>query len=122
MLFPTDDRNWGIKPTPVPYLGMNSTGDDLAAAKQAADEMTKEIEDQLSECNYAAICRDMIHDACVLGTGVIKGPIIVGSEISKWQTSSDGVSILQVVEDYRPSTQYVDPWNFYPDMRRGDII
>lgn len=121
MLFPTDDRNWGIKPTPVPYLGMNSTGDDLAAAKQAADEMTKEIEDQLSECNYAAICRDMIHDACVLGTGVIKGPIIVGSEISKWQTSSDGVSILQVVEDYRPSTQYVDPWNFYPDMSAATL-
>lgn len=132
MLFPTDDRNWGIKPTPVPQIAdvaqmqpgtpqAQQARAILQKAKKSAEEMTKEIEDQLSESNYHAKCRDMIHDACVLGTGVIKGPVVVGQVKQNWQTLEDGVSILQMAEEFRPDTQYVDPWNFYPDMSAATV-
>lgn len=132
MLFPTDDRNWGIRPTPVPQLStmaeaqpMSEQGiqarEIMAQAKKAAEEMTREIEDQLTEVNYAATCRDMIHDACTLGTGVIKGPVVIGRTQRSWQTGEDGVSVLQINEDYRPGTEYVSPWDFFPDMSAGKL-
>src|SRR5690554_3525795 len=71
MLFPTDDRNWGIRPTPVPELNAiaENTGTEEAAeataiikeAKKLSEGMQREIDDQLNESSYAAKCRDMIH-------------------------------------------------------------
>lgn len=125
MLFPTDDRNWGIKPTPVPQLlEMSKQGapeeaqrarEVMAQAKKAAELMQTEIEDQLTESEYAASCRDAIHDACLLGTGIIKGPVVVGRSLKSWVLKEDGSAALQIKEDLRPGTQYVDLWNFYPD-------
>lgn len=43
MLFPTDDRNWGIKPTPVPEL-TRTTQQIADAASKAAQEANKAIE------------------------------------------------------------------------------
>lgn len=124
MLFPTDDRNWGIKPTPVPDLAELVEKDDqegedarriMAAAKAAAEAMTTEIEDQLNESDYPAICRDAIHDAALLGTGIIKGPVVVGRTIKQWVVNNDGTTTLSIKDDLRPGTQYVDPWDFYPE-------
>lgn len=126
MLFPTDDRNWGIKPTPVPELkkislqGDEQQKQDARAALQDASDrseaMQREIEDQLVESNYAAIGRDVIHDACVFGTGVMKGPVIVGRTKRSWQVDPEtGVCEMCYAEDIRPGTQYVDIWNFYPE-------
>lgn len=131
MLFPTDDRNWGIRPTPVPSLNKlaedpdtpegGAALNDIKQAKEMAENMQREIDDQLTESSYAGRCRDMIHDAIVLGTGVIKGPIVVGRTHQSWETGPDGVSILQIDKDLRPDTQYVDIWNFYPDMAAATI-
>ena len=125
MLFPTDDRNWGIRPTPVPQLESQSKDHQdpekdnarqlIKLAKDRAEAMTREINDQLVESKYHAICRDMIHDACVMGTGIIKGPVIVGKTNQVWIQNDLGESELHVEDDFSPGTQYVDPWNFYPD-------
>lgn len=122
MLFPTDDRNWGIKPTPVPQLSKRSMEGDqdakaiLDQAKEAAEAMQREIEDQLSESDYAAVGRDVIHDACVLGTGVMKGPVIQGRIKRSWQVDPQtGICEICFADDVRPGTQYVDIWNFYPE-------
>lgn len=40
MLFPTDDKNWGIKPTPVPEL-TSAARDDLQRAKDLAAQATQ---------------------------------------------------------------------------------
>jgi len=134
MLFPTDDRNWGITPTPVPELEKLSneqsvdpqTGEPLDAivvarellsqAKEKASAMQEEIDDQLTESRYQPKARDIIHDACQLGTGVVKGPVIVGRTKKRWDTLQDGVSVLQIVEALEPSVERVDPWDFFPDM------
>lgn len=167
MLFPTDDRNWGIGPTPVPDM-MRQADDakqqaealadkaeaaaadndpasaELAAqglqfaeetarlkavmddARKRSEAMADEIEDQLIESNYASQCRDVIHDACGLGTGVMKGPV-GSSERSRraWQmrqkeegaadaTNAD-VYDLSYVEETRPAFYKVDLWGWFPE-------
>ena len=97
ILLPTDDRNWGISPTPVPMLTQMATDNTLAEdpatgqpvmkpdnqparkkdvaravmelAHRKAQAMQSEIDDQLSQCDYNGELRKVIHDAAVLGTG-----------------------------------------------------
>lgn len=139
MLFPTDDRNWGIKPTPVPELdnvkpgqmmpGLNGEPVDagkladeiLREAKQKALLMQQEIDDQLNEARYPTKARDIIHDAAQLGTGIVKGPVVVGRVRKRWDMMDDGTSVLQITEDLAPSIERVDIWDFYPDMSARTI-
>lgn len=131
MLFPTDDRNFGIKPTPVPELDalakqepqteqdvgpIQMARDIQGRADEASSMMQDVIDDQLVESRYHIKARDVIHDACQLGTAVIKGPVIIGRTKKRWDVMPDGMSVLQVVEALEPSVERVDPWDFYPDM------
>jgi hypothetical protein len=161
MLYPTDDKNWGIKPTPVPELmdalqkgmnqeyqdpttggplqhpdpqqgGRNITYADLAAevladAATKAKAMEKEIDDQLTECNYNSEGRKIIQDAAMYGTGVLKGPAVVNKMAKKWQKVTDpksgkSVQMLQIQSVIKPQSYRVDPWNFYPDPSCGEDI
>jgi len=110
---PTDDRSFGIQHTPIPDMGVEGiqlvpgeeaqqgveqsgeTRDDVA--KKRAENMEREIDDQLTETKYHAECRDMIHDSVRLGTGIIKGPIVVNKTRRRWDTDGQGVSQLQIV-------------------------
>ncbi len=139
MLFPTDDKNWGILPTPVPTLnkarktkaqGVDQQGQpvDLQAQAEATFQealdkarlMETEIHDQLTECGYNSESRDMIHDSVVLGTGIIKGPVIEGRYKKTWTQQDDGqggsVSILDIEQVKSACARRVPPWNFFPDM------
>lgn len=189
LLFPTDDRNWGIGPTPVPMLNDDASaavkalreiedqleamqkqqeaagqGEDPAAAPPAtdpalealeekaeysrkkaarlqaiieearhrADAMALEIEDQLSESSYHASMRDVIDDACKLGTGVAKGPI-TGDKVRKgWKKQKTvdpetGEAVSGAYEldaanaDQTPAMRYTNIWDFFPDMDVRDI-
>lgn len=138
MLFPTDDRNWGIKPTPVPELSGAEDGDSLEINGQQVDKtelakqvekvardksgaMEKTIDDQLNEARYNPKARDVISDACLLGTGILKGPVVIGRMRKIWETLPDGVSTLKMVEDLVPTVERVDPWDFFPDMSASTI-
>lgn len=161
MLYPTDDRNWGIKPTPVPELmevikgrtGQQQVIDSgqalmhpdapdtpLTYAALAAEQMTlaaqkaklmqDEIDDQLTECQYNYEGRKVIQDAAMLGTGILKGPSVVNRVAKKWapQTTTDAkgksetVQVLEMVQEIRPRSYRVDPWNFFPDPACGENI
>ena len=78
--------------------------------------METEIADQLNESRYQQKARDIIHDACQLGTGVVKGPVIVGRTKKRWDTMPDGSSVLQIIEALEPAVERIDPWDFFPDM------
>ncbi|MHB0775421.1 hypothetical protein [Halomonas sp. WWR20] len=139
MLFPTDDRNWGIQPTPVPELDgiepgqmgqgpngepvdMGQAADEvMRGAKKKAEAMQAEIDDQLKESRYQIKSRDVIHDAALIGTAVLKGPVIVGRTHKRWDTDGEGTSVLTVEESLAPSVERVDPWDFYPDMSARTI-
>ncbi len=154
ILLPTDDRNWGIEPTPEPFLVGMSEDDALAMdprtgqpvmgpngqparkkdvaravmelARKKADAMQTEIDDQLVECDYNGELRKVIHDAAVLGTGVIKGPIVMNRVRKSWQPRTDAygqqVHEVMMVEELSPASFRVDPRNVFPDPGCGEEI
>lgn len=193
ILLPTDDRNWGIQPTPDPYLmkmardsrpadigllqqGMPQQGmlgqpmppppdgmqppppgmlggqmppspqpgqplmtpdgrparmkdvarDKLNDANKKAEAMQTEIDDQLVECDYNSELRKVIHDAAVLGTGVIKGPIVTNRTRRAWQPyrdmSGQMVHQVEIVDEIAPASFRVDPRNVWPDPACGENI
>lgn len=161
MLFPTDDKNWGIAPTPVPELAdaaqsavenaskaiahanaAAANGDPahtaladtaqqwqeealriqtvMDEARRRSDAMTAEIADQLTECQYSSQARDVIVDACRIGTGVFKGPVAKSDRARRrWTTRQDesGATVHELAwsEDARPAFYRVDPWSFFPE-------
>jgi len=144
LVLPTDDRNWGLKPTPVPELAEAINDDtplkmtdgsepvdeatdepfkkkDLAEetmkqAKKTASAMEKEIDDQLTEAKFNPVCRDVIHNAVVMGTGIIKGPMVEKRTKKAWILGESGEWELSTKEENKPTAANVDPWNFFPDM------
>lgn len=154
ILLPTDDRNWGIQPTPDPeMIGMSKddkpavdprTGQvmmlpngqpakmkDIARsvmelARKKADAMQREIDDQLVECDYNGELRKIIHDAAVLGTGVVKGPIVTNRTRRAWQPMTDGygqtIHQIAMVQELNPASFRVDPRNVVPDPGCGETI
>lgn len=101
------------------------------AANLAAQAMEDEIDDQLTECDYHGEVRKMLHDAAVLGTGVMKGPIATSKTRKAWvqqdvlneQTGrTEKMYALQIVEETRPTSKYVPSWNVWPDPACGDNV
>lgn len=154
ILLPTDDRNWGIQPSPLPIMfGMDKsenpavdprTGqpmvdrngqpllekDMVRAIREMADQRAKamqtEIDDQLMECDYNSEVRKMIHDAAMLGTGVLKGPVVTNRVRKAWQPQVDAqgeqVQVIEIVEEITPASFRVDPRNVWPDPGCGEDI
>ena len=115
LLFPASgELNWGIEPTPVPYVGNTSkerlfqeltaeTGQPpsreqfeaavRAEAKKRAEAMESEIKDQLSEdsgkVGFREISRRVIRSGLLYGTGILKGPLITKKTRKRWAVISD---------------------------------
>lgn len=150
---PTDGRNWGLLATPVPELSKaikderpaahKDTGQPIVDAagnpvqikdiaisdKDIAEEkmqgMEKEIHDQLTECSFNGECRKVIQNATRIGTGILKGPVVIKDIKRAWKKVGDGQSVVRVldtVESQRPASRSVDPWDCFPDPEcMGDI-
>lgn len=145
LVLPTDDRNYGIQPTPVPDMvkmlgdkdpltladgtaAVNPEKDDepytnsdmasavMKEANERCEAMQTEIDDQLTEANYNAVCREIIHDAVVMGIGIIKGPMVEKRTKKAWIQNEAGQWILDIRQEIKPTAERVDPWNFFPDM------
>ena len=144
---PVDDKNWGLKTTPVPELAAQAKDKtpvvnqgqpvmkegkqvtmadlahhDIATAQERMKSMEDEIDDQLTECGFNGECRKILKDAVRLGTGVVKGPGVIKKLRKIWRRGSDGVHALEVVEEHAPYSKRVDPWNVFPDAECGDDI
>lgn len=142
ILLPVDDKNWGIKPTPVPevaglandmrpVIGPDGqpagTVGEIAArvqlrAHQAAKLMESEIDDQLTECGYNGELRKVIAAAAKIGTGVLKGPYVVTREHRTWQKGANGQQAMMVKKSYRPESAAVSAWNLFTDPACGDNV
>ena len=145
LLFPSDQRFFIIEPTPVPdienadKLSSQLPADHMvqlpgaqpmkASAVQAAikavieeaktknDAMQREIDDQLAECRFPQVARDVIHDAILLGTGVLKGPAPMFKTTRRWSVDpATGAHVMSAERKPAPVTTRVDLWNFFPDM------
>ena len=176
MLFPSDDRNWGIKPSPMPELVKSAMAEAVAnaaaqvqpappvppagappvapapavpaspapgimgsqqpaplTATQQLDEATTrckamqdEIDDQLIDCQYNGEGRKLLHDVCVLGTGILKGPIIVNRTRKAWAPMKDSpdpsVYVLEIVKEMKPASESISPWHVFPDPSCGGDV
>jgi hypothetical protein len=142
ILLPVDDKNWGLKPTPIPeasqsdmpagILGLQqqvqpgmpqpaeqpaqpSPEEDL---KKRVSAMEAEIDDQLTESEFNGECRKVVRQSIKLGTGILKGPNIVKSIKKTWNELKDNqgesVHVLKVIEESKPASKMVDVWNAYP--------
>lgn len=149
MLFPSEERNYVIEPTPVPDLdealalaeqlppdtAMQSPdgsmikagaihqaiGQMLDEATKRCDAMQREIDDQLAECFYPRHARDAIHDAVLYGTGVLKGPVPMYRTTKRWAQDKTGAYMMSLTRKPLPNVSRVDLWNFFPDMSATHI-
>lgn len=126
MLLPNDDRNWGIKPTPIPESStleqQQSPEDQREAMEDAAKGMQRALEDDFTEGRYNSKMRDIIGDVATLGTGIVKGPIVVNRQRRAWrQDEQSGHRVLELVDEFRASLERLDPWDFFPDMSASSM-
>lgn len=150
IMFPTDDKNWGLDVTPDPMVqeairdkrpaAVKGTGQqihkadgqpvtmsdvakkDLDAIRKKMDGMENVIDDQLVECGYNSENRKVVRGAIRLGTGILKGPNVVKRVHKKWQNSGGGIFALDVIEEQSPASKEVSCWNVYPDPDCGEDI
>lgn len=95
----------------------------VAEAKRKAGKAETQIDDWLAECQYNAELRKVIDDASKLGSGVIKGPFPVKRVSRQWRHNADSnVYELIIVEEIKPASRRVDPWDFFPDPACGESI
>jgi hypothetical protein len=96
----------------------------LAIAAQRAKGMQDEIHDALVECDYNAQGRQMLHDCAVIGTGIMKGPIVVNRISKAWRPMKDAQNtyVLELISEIRPASERVDPWNVFPDPACGEDV
>lgn len=132
MLFPSDDKNYGISPTPMPEIANIAKQPDsedpnlrnqisnaraiMQQAKESAEAMEKLIDDQLLECDYVAEARLCLHYAAVLGTGILRAPVVDVVESKAWKQDSLGNWVGEIVNKTIPAVRLVLPWDFVPDM------
>ncbi|HHV6326972.1 TPA: hypothetical protein ACUMAA_001503 [Haemophilus influenzae] len=132
MLFPSDDKNYGISPTPMPEIANIAKQPDsedpnlrnqisnaraiMQQAKESAEAMEKLIDDQLLECDYVAEARLCLHYAAVLGTGILRAPVVDVVESKAWKQDSLGNWVGEIVNKTIPAARLVLPWDFVPDM------
>jgi hypothetical protein len=94
-----------------------------AEAQRKADKAQTQIDDWLTEAQYHAQLRAVIDDAAKLGSGVIKGPVPVKRTSRQWrQNPQTGVHELVIVEEIKPGSMRVDPWDLFPDPACGESI
>lgn len=142
ILFPVDDRNWGLKPTPIPEMA-NMVGNPamtvdpatgqqtgltadqeakaiMEAAKEATEGMERSIDDSLTECKFNGESRKGIEDGVRLGTMVLYGPFPARQTSKVWIPRPDGTQELQINESIVPATMRWDPWDTFFDPSCGN--
>lgn len=95
-------------------------------AKESAQKMSDEIEDQLTEAKYEDVVRDVIHSGHLFGTGVLKGPLVEKRTIKHWMQGRDEKGnatgwTLHNMEINVPFMEFVPIWDTYPDMSTTDL-
>jgi hypothetical protein len=151
MLLPTDDRNWAIKPTPIPELAqalkddstmqptaggqpaVNADGSPvqvsrkdyaqqiLDQANERAEAAQKRIDDWLTECQWHAQCRELIQNCTTLGSGVVKGPFPKKMRDRAFFRNGQAAA-LKVVEKLQPASKRISCWDLFPDPACGESI
>ena len=146
LLFPASgERNWSITPTPTPSMDPQimmmeaqqamregrQPRPSQEVAQERADAMDTAINDQLADMqgrkNYRACCRDVMFQALLYGTGLLKGPL---AEIRKgrrlgFDPSTNTWGMFPVedgsADEIRPYFESASVWDVYLDQGTTDV-
>jgi|TARA_R110002074_G_scaffold199189_1_gene366916 hypothetical protein len=80
-------------------------------AKRAAQKMENMMHDQLEETQAPKHLRSMSFEACLFGTGIMKGPFAQDKEYPRWDEEGNYDPLYETI----PKIEYVSIWDFYPD-------
>ena len=142
LLFPANsERNWTAEPTPNPSIDRETrqqiaqalaeqlqrqpTQQEMQAAiqkwsKDAANEMTRVIDDQLTESRYKQTARKVLHSGHLYGTGILKAPLVERKTRTKFIQQNQRW-VMKTETYVVPFVDYVPIWRFYPDMSATDL-
>lgn len=90
-------------------------GVTVAPAKEAAKNMEKAIMDQLDASRANAHLNAAVFEACILGTGAMKGPFNEYKTIPYWKRNEDGSRTYQPKQILTPKVSFVSLWDLYID-------
>lgn len=148
MLFPENDKNWELGPTPEPKVSKEivtqiamslvqqdpetgerilPTPDELqlaikAFAKTTSERMFNVIDDQFTEMDYPEETKKVLRSGLMYGTGIMKGPLVGKRTKRRWVPVSEGFDYEENTEEEDvPDLQFVRIWDWYPDMSVVDI-
>ena len=95
--------------------GPSKTGEpQISPAQEAALNMEKVIQDQLTGSNAVSTLRNSIFESVLLGTGVVKGPFTHTKTIHKWEMDGENKKYAPYYKDI-PKVEPVSCWDLYPD-------
>ena len=90
-------------------------------AQKRAEKLSKLIDDQLQELggdqteDYVALNRKALQSGILYGLGVLRGPFVRESKGVTWDTRGP-VPKPKRITKYMPVFEWVNVWDFYPDM------
>jgi hypothetical protein len=103
-----EDANLSEGPAPSPEMPQ------IKPAQIAARRLEKLILDQIDESNGSVELRNAIFEACLLGTGIIKGPFTYNKTLHKYTNTGNGREYTPITVKV-PKMEFVSVWDFYPD-------
>ena len=144
LLFPAGEKNWGVEASPQPMLpadklveilnawvaanpGAVATQAEIdrvvkVAANEIATHMETVIDDQLKDsaaagaCDYQGLVRKVLFAGSLYGCGVLKGPMTIEQAGSVIVVDSAGVPQVISAPMYRPYFEFVNTFDYYPDL------
>lgn len=135
-LFPVNgEKNWSVETTPIPDVDVDSLLADKQAqgvnispeqaefevnkiVKDRALKMERRMEDQLAECNFREVIKEVVHSGNQFGTGVLKGPLVNFVKHRQYvkQSTENQRWVLQHFDKLTPYVDHVPVWDIYPDL------
>lgn len=106
---------------PAPLTAADVAQKWVDEANDKAKAAEKRVYDWMTESQYPAEARKVIHDAARVGVGVLKGPFPEAKE-SRAITKTDGGIALQLLKKIAPAQKWIDVWNFFPCRSCGENI
>lgn len=90
-------------------------------AEDACAEMSKVIDDQLTEMDYAEETKKVLRSGLMYGMGIMKGPMINSRSKHIWEPDELGDYKEATKKEDVPFFENVRIWDWYPDMSVTDI-
>jgi len=84
-------------------------------AKVRSERMQEKIKDQLLEAKYESVYKSSIMEACIVGTGAIKGATVRMDKTQRWMQDETGAWVTSSKETPKPNVEHVSIFDLYPD-------